>query len=45
MSIKNNQPTHQGEGKFSPFDIWEKVDSRNTWGASMQRRVYSPGVN
>ena len=24
MSIKNNQPKHKGEDKFSPFDIWEK---------------------
>lgn len=24
MPAKNDQPNHQGEGKFTPFDIWEK---------------------
>ena len=24
MLVKNDQPNYQGEGKFTPFDIWEK---------------------
>src|SRR4030067_104862 len=40
MSIKNNQPKHQGEGKFTPFDIWEKGGlTEHLGGVNATRRL------
>ena len=40
MLVKNDQPNYEGEGKFTPFDIWEKGGlTEHLGGVNATRRL------